>query len=725
MQRLGARVERPRSPELEAALLVRHQSGDAKVGVLRAFATGQSQLLAPLSDATLRAIATSDADYELLRSLGLTATMYVPLRARGRTLGVLACSMRGNGRTLTAEDLRFAQVLGSRIGLALDNAGLSKTVSGLEKRLEATLAHLAAGVIVREADGRMAFANATAAELLGVGSVQELFAARSEQLMDLFDAYDEVGERLTLNELPSARALRGERPSPMVVRSVRRSTGRVRWLLHTATPVFEPDGSFSLAVNVVEDITESKRAELSQRLLSTAGRELSSSLNYERTLRRLAELAVPELADWCAVSVVGPGALLEQVAVVPVDPGKVALAREWGERYPTRLDDRSGAAEVIRSGRSQLVGEITDEMLSASDATVEQVALVREIGMRSLIIVRLTLPGGDPFGALSLVMAESGRTFDEEDLAVAEELGRRAAMAVQNARLYTERSRIARTLQHGLLPPALPGIPGFALASLYHPAGDATEVGGDFYDAVPTLHGWMVLIGDVTGHGAEAAALTSLSRYTLRTAARLLADPIAALEQLNISLLERPETSLVTVCCATLRASDGHARADVVLAGHPPPYHIHNGQPTAVGIPGDILGLNPCGNWTLTTIELYPDDLLVLLTDGVADTIGATERFGDRRLAEALRDCADAGDAVRRLDAALAAFATGPHRDDTAALAIHYQPHSAPTRPRDRATVKLSANTNALRRLAGDKSPTDSAAIPEHGQRTAARYRAG
>ncbi len=670
MRRLGARVDHPRDTAIEASLLARHQSGDSGVGVLRAVGSGESQLLAPITDETLRAIATSDEDLEMLRSLHLRETIYAPLTARGRTLGVLACSTRTAQRRLDQDDLRFAEVLASRIGLALDNAGLSETVSGLERRLEATLANIAVGVIVRDVNGRMVFANAAAANMLGVGSVEEFFALSSEQLMDLFDAYTEDDERLSLEDLPSARALSGERPAPLLVRSVRRGTGRVRWLLHEATPVFEPDGRLSMAVNVFEDVTESKRAELTERILGDAGRELASSLDYEQTLQRVAQLAVPALADWCGVSIVGAGNLLRQVAVAHADPEKQKLARERGERYPTRLDNPAGAAQVIRSGEAQMIAQISEEILKASGATEDQLSLVRAVGMRSVIIVPLAISGQPPFGALSLVMADSGRTFDADDLTVAQELGRRAAMSVENARLYTERSRVAATLQHSLLPPDLPDVPGFALASLYRPAGEDSEVGGDFYDAFPLEDGWIVVVGDVTGHGAEAAALTSLSRYTLRTAARLLGDPVAAVEQLNAALLERPQLSLVSLCCAALRFDGDEIIADILLAGHPPAYHLRGSDQALVGTQAQLLGFDARGRWETRSVTLDPGDLLVLYTDGVIDTNGATERFGEARLAAALRDTTGAADAIQRIDRALTGFGHGPQRDDTAVLAV-------------------------------------------------------
>jgi PAS domain S-box-containing protein len=680
MRRLGARLERPRSRELEAALLSRRQSGDTSVGVLHTVATGESQLLAPLTHSALATIATGEEDLAMLESLDLRATIYVPLSARGRTLGVLSCSVRGEGRSFSEADLHFAEALGSRIGLALDNAGLSATVSSLERQLEAAMANLAAAVVVRDASGRMIFANAAAAELFRAESVEGLFGMTSEQLMALFSVTDADGRPVCLGDLPASAALRGERPEAVTVRSVLRSTGTVRWLTHKARPVFDEDGTVSLVVNVIEDVTDAKRAELAQRLLADASRALSGSLDVEQTLQHVASIAVPGLADWCGVSVRGT-TMLEPVAVAHADPDRVALVRRWVDQYPTRLEARSGAPEVLRTGRPQLVAEITDEVIAASAASEEQLALVRELGMRSVIIVPLVVAGREPFGTLSLVMAESGRRFDVDDLSVAEELGRRAATALETARLYTERSRVAATLQHGLLPPPLPDPPGFHLATLYRPAGEDSEVGGDFYDGFAMPGGWMVAVGDVTGHGATAAALTSLSRHTLRTAARLLGDVVAAAERLNTELLELPELALVTLCAVMLRQFGDRAAAEVLLAGHPPAVLIRDGRPHEVGSPVPLLGFDDRGPWATTSVDLEPADLLVLYTDGVVDTFRGDERFGETRLMETLKGAHGAEDVIARIDSALGAFAAGAQRDDTAVVVIERLGVHAPTVP--------------------------------------------
>jgi serine phosphatase RsbU (regulator of sigma subunit) len=669
VERLGARVRGPRRTELELELLRERRSSNRAAGVARAIATGESELISRWSDELMRSVAAGEDNLDLLRSLELRSVIYLPLRARGQIVGALVCGVGSSGREYGEDDLRFGEVLAGRFALALDNAGLSEAISGLEQQLEATLANLAEAILVRDAHDALVYANPAALALLRVPSLEDLSHRTRDDLMDLYDAFDEHGHVLGLEDLPTTQAKQGVTPEPLLVRNVIRATGEERWLLHKATPVFDAGGAVSLVVNVIEDVTSVKRAELAQRLLAEAGKELSSSLDYEQTLQRLANLVVPEVADWCGVVMRGRGDVLDQVAVAHRDPAKVALAREFGQRYPARLSDPTGAARVIRTGESQLVEEITDELLAEVELAEAQLELVRDLQMRSVIIVPLALAGRPPIGAMTLVMAESARRFDDDDLVLAEELGRRAATAVENGRLYTERAHVATTLQQSLLPPELPEIPGFRLASLYRAAGGQSEVGGDFYDAFEVPGGWMALVGDVAGRGTEAATLTSLSRYTFRTAAKLMGDPVGALRQLNHALCERPRLSLVTVCCALLRELDGAAQADVVLAGHPPAYHVHAGVARPIGFSAPFLGVYEDG-WRPETVTLEPGDLLVFYTDGVIDTAGETERFGEARLAGALEGARDARDAVAQIELAVSAFADGPQVDDTAVLAI-------------------------------------------------------
>ena len=393
------------------------------------------------------------------------------------------------------------------------------------------------------------------------------------------------------------------------------------------------EGEPRLAVNVIEDVTDVKRAELGQRFLAEASAVLASGLDYEQTLGKVADLAVPRLADWCSVTLPA-GDWLRSVAVAHVDPAKRAFAADYDRRWPNPVDAPIGAAQVLRDGSSQLIGPLDDALLEQAIADPEQRAALQSLALRWVMLVPM-VAGPRIIGVISFVSSESGRRFTHADLELAEELGRRAGVAVENARLYQERSHIAATLQRGLLPDELPRIPGLDVASLYRPAGEENLVGGDFYDAFETPTGWMLLVGDVTGRGAEAAALTGQARHTLRTAGMLLGDPAAAFEQLNQALAGRAELTPCTV--ALIHVAPDARSATVLCAGHPQPLLLRGGEVRPVGHFGPMLGAWTDAEWTAERVELEPGDTLVAFSDGVTDTVGADGRFGEERLLEALR----------------------------------------------------------------------------------------
>jgi PAS domain S-box-containing protein len=585
-----------------------------------------------------------------------------PLRARGRHVGVLVLG----GRQFSTEEREFMRVLGGRIALALDNAGLSQELVTVEQQLEAILANLGEAVTVQDTSGRLVFANQAAADLLGAETVAELLATPPLELAERFDSYNPDGTPLQLDQLPGRHVLEGRQAEPLIVRTINRTTGEESWRVTKSTPVRGAGGEVVLAVNVIEDITETKRAELAQRLLADASEVLASSLDYTRTLQRVADLAVPALADWCSVSI-PRGEMLEQVALAHGDPDMVELARDYGRRYPARVDDSDGAAEVLRSGVPQLIPEITQEMFDVAPLEPEQREELMKLGLYSVLIVPLGT-AERPIGVLSLVSAESKRRFGEADVVLAQELARRAGTALENARLYTTLERVASTLQRSLLPPNLPDVPGWRFASIYMPAGGETDVGGDFYDVFPTGAGWMAMMGDVVGRGAAAASLTAMARYTLRTAGSLVGTPTMGLARLNDNLRERGEMALCTAVIVLLR--EGTDEASFVCAGHPLPYLVRGGQVMSVGRTGPLLGAFEHGHWLPASLRLERGDVLVLYTDGVLDAKGKTERFGEQRLAQALEGATGADEAVERIRAALHEFAGGEQDDDTAVLAL-------------------------------------------------------
>ena len=643
------------------------------------------RLVANVDDALLRGIATGPEDLERLRALCAMSFVVVPMRARGRRLGSLTLIVTAqSGRRYNAEDLEFAKVLSGRVALALDNAGLFSELETIEAQLTVALSTLAEAVTVQHARGALMYANDAAARMLGFDSPRDLLATPVHELFGKFESFNEDGSPLRMDDLPGRHVLAGVEAPPLVTRSVNVETGEEHWRVTKASGVHDRDGNVSLVVNVIEDITEVKRAEMTQRLLARAGELLSSSLDYEATLQQIADLAVPQLADWCAVAMPDAHGFIRSVAVAHADPERVALARRIGERYPTPADAPSGAAQVIRDGVSQIVDEITDEMLAAAAQDDEHLELIRAVGLRAGLVVPMSA-AGKTVGAISLVSAETPRRFSAADVALAEELARRAGTAVENARLYTERSHIARTLQTGLLPGRMPHMPGWRVATLYRPAGVENWVGGDFYDAFAVRGGWLALVGDVAGRGAEAAALTGLARHTLRTAAQLLDDPLDAVGTLNAELIAREQMALCSVAAVLLREHDGRATAEIVCAGHPQPLLACGGDVRAVGGFSPMLGAYPIDDWARSSVDLEPGAVLVLYTDGVFDAVGADGRFGEPRLQRTLAGAADAGDAVARIDNALSAFEVGAQADDTAVLAVERLAvvASAATRERD------------------------------------------
>jgi PAS domain S-box-containing protein len=536
--------------------------------------------------------------------------------------------------------------------------------------LERILSNLTEAVTVTDRRRRMVYANQAAADLLGHATPEELMAQPLDAIAARWDSTLEDGRPLTLEDIPSWRIINGLPAEPLLTRIVHRETGELRWRLVKAAPLQAPDGDL-LAVSVIEDVTEAKEAELHQRFLAEAGEALASSLDYEETLQRVARLVVPDLADWCGVDVVDAAGRPQSVAVAHVDPAQVAFAREYRERFPPDPSSQTGLYAVLRSGRPELYAEIPDALLEQSISDPAQLEVLRKIGMRSVMIVPMAV-AGRTIGTITFVSAESGRSFDEDDLTFAGELARRAAVAAENARLYTERTQAAHTLQQSLLPERLPSVPGWEHASSYA-AGDTTaDVGGDFYDVIALDAGLLAIVGDVTGKGVQAAALTSLARYTLATAARFDPSPPAVVALLNEVLVARTDLSLGTVACAHFVPTPTGAIMRLTSAGHPCPVLVRPGrEAVAVGAPGLLLGMLGEAQWDEVVVELTPGDAVLFYTDGVTDTPSTRDRFGEERLLTAVSGATvDPAGVIQRVQRALRAFQVGDVVDDRAMLAL-------------------------------------------------------
>jgi serine phosphatase RsbU (regulator of sigma subunit) len=432
---------------------------------------------------------------------------------------------------------------------------------------------------------------------------------------------------------------------------------------------------FALAIDNARLFDESRDARSRAEFLMRAGEILSASLDYEETLQNVAAIAVPELADWCTVQLREDDGSLRQVALAHADPAKMEFALDLQERFPTDPESPTGAPNVIRTGETEINQEITDELIDAAVPDPELRQIIRELGLRATITAPLRAHGRI-FGALTFVSAESGRRFTPEDVALVEELARRAGTAVDNARLYTEGALIAHTLQAELLPTDLPEIPFVEVAVRYRAAGELNEVGGDFYDIFPSsVDGeWMVVIGDVSGKGAEAAAVTALARYTLHAAALESSAPSELLMKLNAALMaQRRGRDFCTVCVARITPREDVTNVCFAIAGHPPPVIIRaDGTTEMPGEPGTLLGIFADPDLVNCEVDLDHGDSMLLYTDGVIEAGRPVGQLGEEGLAEALASArpASAAEAVDVAETIAIEVQQGPVRDDIALVAI-------------------------------------------------------
>jgi serine phosphatase RsbU (regulator of sigma subunit) len=535
-----------------------------------------------------------------------------------------------------------------------------------DERLSVILDALAEAVTIRAPNNHLVFANQAALDRLGLDSVAALREADPQALMGPFETTDELGREIRMEDLPSVQLLRGAQPEPLLMRTVNRASGEESWVLLKATAVHDEAGQIESAVTIIADVTEATRATLRVEFLAQVGELLASSLDYQQTLRNVAGLAVPRVADWCAVDLFDADGQREPVAIAHSQPEKLEMAARLRAYEPERLEPDQGLGRVLSTGEALLYTEIPDDLLVGAAVDEEHLRLLRAVGMRAVLIVPLRI-GRRTLGALTMVNSESGRSFDAGDVEFAEQIAVRAALAVEHARLYSERSAVARTLQSSLLPEAIPEIPGWDIAALYRPAGHESEVGGDFYDFWEVGEDWLMMIGDVTGKGVGAAALTSLVRYTARAASEFDARPAAILARVDAALRRRPAISLCTALCLRL-APD---RATLAVGGHPLPLRCGDDGVAEVGQHGTLLGALQHTRWPEVQVALAPGQTLVAFTDGVTDAVGADgERWGTERLSATLAAARDAAPAALRshLVQALDEFQVGAQADDTAVV---------------------------------------------------------
>ena len=304
------------------------------------------------------------------------------------------------------------------------------------EQLDTILGGVADGVIVQREDGTFVYANDAAARMAGFDSAEEYLGAGTYDISRRLSVVDAEGRPFSYEQLPARRAFRGDPAPEMVVQFHRADTEEIRWSRTQARIVRDADGQ-PLAISIFHDITDEMRTQDRLRFLAEAGAQLAGSLDIDETLAALVRVASTTLADWAVVILTDEDGTVRHIASAHRDPAKEPLTRQL---HDGQLKHASGAAllwQAIQSGEPLLVSRVTDEMMVQSARSEEQLALLRALGLTSLLYAPLASRGRVQ-GAIALFMAETGRRFGEEDRAIAVEIARRASLALENARLYRE-----------------------------------------------------------------------------------------------------------------------------------------------------------------------------------------------------------------------------------------------------------------------------------------------
>jgi serine phosphatase RsbU (regulator of sigma subunit) len=424
--------------------------------------------------------------------------------------------------------------------------------------------------------------------------------------------------------------------------------------------------------------TNLNREQAASELLAEAGALMEDALDQEQRAGHLVRLAVPALGDVAMVDLLDSDGVIRRVAA---QSGGSEVADVFVQLRRDAPIDRHGphpVAEVIRTGQTKYLDQLSDEEIDRITTRESEREALRKYRFRSCVVLPLGARGL-VLGALTLWIMRPAKAFDEAARRTAERLADRAALALDNARLHEQQAHIASVLQHSLLPRSLPEITGFEASSRFLAAGEGYEVGGDFYDVFRSgSRSWTAVIGDVCGKGPEAASLTALARYTVRTASSPESSPSDVLRKLHESISsERADYRFCTAALARIQApanGNGAAHVTVALGGHPLPIILRqDGRVETIGEPGTLLGVLPSPRLADVEATLAVGDSLILYTDGVLDIENRVKRGDPDWLKDQI--AVATGKSAEEIAERLARAAIERHgdelRDDIAILVLH------------------------------------------------------
>ncbi len=472
--------------------------------------------------------------------------------------------------------------------------------------------------------------------------------------------------------------------------------GTIHWIAGAGGVTADEQGDVTGTVGCAMDVTDRVEQELErQRLADTAARAaanerlqrerleflaaINEALNASSTTREVmvnvTRRAVPRLGDWCTIHVMAQdGRTAPEVEVAHVDPDMVRYARELQERYPYDPSAPNGVPAVIRSGVTEFYPEISDDLIASMDLDADARELVTNLDLRSAITVAMK-KRGRVIGALQFIATTPSRRYTADDVALAETVAGRIASSIENLRLHEREREIARTLQRSLLPPSLPDMPRIDSAVRYWPHGEASEVGGDFYDlfALEDSGRFALVMGDVCGTGPAAAALTGLARHTIRDSAWHGDSPADVLAALNRAVRRSGDGTFLTCVYATIDTTSEAVRMNVAYGGHPLAVHVGPHGPSSVGVPGTLLGPFEHVNVSPIEVALSAGDVVVFHTDGATD-LAPPHDLDETGWANLVHDAVGAGGTAdgiaHRIQQALTAILPFDSRNDDIALLV-------------------------------------------------------
>lgn len=413
-------------------------------------------------------------------------------------------------------------------------------------------------------------------------------------------------------------------------------------------------------------------------LLAEASLRLSRSLDPARTAEEIGRLLVPRFADWCSLQVL-QGQQLETLLIQHRDPDTTAWARSMLDVFPTNMDSPSGAPEVVRTGRSEIHPYIPAELVQAAAVNEEHAEILQRLGFTSAITAPLR-GRSSVIGAITLIHADSGRTYTDADLTFLEEVADRAALALETATTFEEQTtrladvtQVAHAAQHAILAPPPARIEPVVLAARYVSAASEAQVGGDLYEVLAVPSGVRMLVGDVRGKGLTAVRTATVVLGAFRAAAGALED----LTDVAVEIDRRIRPFLLDAeefVTAVLLDIDRDGRATVISCGHPAPLLV-TGAGAVRSL--EVAHAPPLGLGTTSPVpsthHLQRGDSVLLHTDGLVEARGRDGHFVDPRpLLPQLAGSTTGPEAQDRLDALLTSFreAAGDELEDDLALLL-------------------------------------------------------